>query len=498
MIDLRRIFDNVQEIWFLTDSEGTLLLSSKHAEKFARLMQWPLVSGEKIFDLIPASWQSMARNMLTSLPESPLPVIFEVSDTTADGREIHLEFDCVNIKSEKGDSTHIFIQSRDLSSAKTFERKITVLARDYQALLETANAVIIGLDVRGCIIEWNRMAAQITGYSKSESYIQRFSDWLRLDLKNTFSGEMEKVLNGEMISHYEITVIAKEKSERTLLINATPRVNAMGQVVGISLIGQDITELSAYRHALEEKVTQRTKALKSALEKERQLVEVKDRFVSMASHEFRSPIAYIQRNLANVQANLEVSPKKDVVKRLSKIAAYTKHLSALLEDVLTIDKSGASTIKLKANPRSVPLRDFFVGIIDEIVSNTLGTHQIKLDFALPMLSIESDENLLRNIFVNLLTNAIKFSPGKREILLSVQAHDEHIECKIRDYGLGIEEKDLSKVFEPFYRGENVQTIKGTGLGLSIVKKAVDALNGEVKVESTPGQGTTFTVRLSLR
>ena len=145
----------------------------------------------------------------------------------------------------------------------------------------------------------------------------------------------------------------------------------------------------------------------------------------------------------------------------------------------------------------IALKDFFLKIIDEVQTNTHNTHRIKLDFQTQVFNLESDENLLRNIFVNLLTNAIKFSPGKDEVFLSVGLQNNRLAFRVEDRGLGIEEKDLSLIFEPFHRGENVQKIKGTGLGLPIVKRAVETLGGELQVESIPGKGTLFIILLTI-
>jgi signal transduction histidine kinase len=308
---------------------------------------------------------------------------------------------------------------------------------------------------------------------------------------------MHNVLTGQVITNYEMILRAKDDRKLTLLINATPTTNAAGEVVGILLIGQDITELSAYRLSLEQKVRERTQALKSALENEKKLVEVKDRFVSMASHEFRSPISYIHRNIQAMREQIGKIPTADLQARLEKMQSQAEHLSSLLEDVLTIGKTGAANTKIKANLKAVDLKEFFLRVIDEVQSNTQNTHHIELDFPFSNLLIQSDENLLRNIFVNLFTNAIKFSPGQKEVLVSVNACSQHVICKVKDHGLGIEEIDLPRIFEPFHRGDNAQKIKGTGLGLPIVKKAVETLGGEVDVESKAGEGTLFTVKLNL-
>ncbi|MEX2234204.1 MAG: PAS domain-containing sensor histidine kinase [Cyclobacteriaceae bacterium] len=497
MVDVRKIFDSVSEIWILVDRQGKVLLISKHLDLFQHVIQPRIVEGVSLFDSIPESWQQLAKNVLTSLLYTNASSTLEASYSQADDKETHFEIKCSGVRDNDGEVNQIFIEARDVTPQKIFEKKITIIAREYQSVIENANAVIIGTDARGYITEWNEMARQVTGYSKNESYIQKLSDFLSLESQENFSNAINNVLNGQVVTNYELIIRAKDEKKLTLLINATPRASATSEVIGVLLIGQDITELSAYRQSLEQKVKERTDALKSALENEKQLVELKDRFVSMASHEFRSPISYIHRNIEGIKDQIEKLSTADIRARLEKIQSQAQHLSSLLEDVLTIGKSGATNTKIKANLKTVDFKEFFFRIIDEVQSNTQHTHRITLDFPELLPVIQSDENLLRNIFVNLLTNAIKFSPGQNEVFLTVRACDHHVKCTVRDHGLGIEEKDLPRIFEPFHRGDNVQKIKGTGLGLPIVRKAVETLGGEVGVESKPGEGTLFSVKLNL-
>jgi len=159
-------------------------------------------------------------------------------------------------------------------------------------------------------------------------------------------------------------------------------------------------------------------------------------------------------------------------------------------------KTGASNTRIKANLRHVDLKEFLLRVIDEVRSNTQNSHRINFVCPFEALTILSDENLLRNIFVNLLTNAIKFSPGSDRVDLVVATIDQYVQCDIRDFGLGIGEEDLPRIFEPFHRGENVRAIKGTGLGLPIVKKAVETLGGQLEVQSKVGNGSLFRVKLN--
>lgn len=493
--DVRTILNNVAEIWVIVDTHGTVLFFNKHTEKIQSIIHPPLCEGKSIFHSIPESWQELAKNILKGMIASAGPSSLEASFKDDRGKEVFFEIKCNAIKDDDGQLKQISIEAIDVTPQKIFERKITVVAREYQSLIENANAVIIGTDSRGYITEWNDTACAVTGYAKSESFIQRLSDLLLFkDCDESFSEAIKEVLKEKVITNYEMNILAKDGRKLTLLINATPKKSAAGEVIGVLLIGQDITELFAYRHSLEQQVMERTKALKAALESEKELVEVKNRFVSMASHEFRSPISYIHRNIENIKVHIEKLGPEEIRTKLSKIQSQAEHLSGLLEDVLTIGKSGAG--KIKANMKLVELKDFFYRIIDEVQSNTNNTHRILLDFSAPSIQIESDENLLRNIFVNLLTNAIKFSPGQTEVFLSVIAKDQIVDCTIQDKGIGIEEKDLTRIFEPFHRGNNVQKIKGTGLGLPIVKKAVETLGGQVNVESKAGQGTLFTIQLN--
>ena len=497
IFDVRRLFDNVSDIWLLVDVQGQVLLASNYLQRFQGNLLNPVTEGRCIFDSIPERWRATASNVLETLPHSHIPAILEASYTWPNRKETHYKIKCTGIRDDGGVVRHVFVEARDLTAEKTFEQKITLVARDYQSVIENANAVIIGTDMRGYITEWNETASQVTGFTKNESYIRNFTDFIDESMRQSFGQAMSQILVGRVTANLELALKAKDGRKLTLLINGTPRLNGEGEVIGALLIGQDITELSAYRQSLEKKVKERTHALKSALEKERQLVEVKDRFVSMASHEFRSPISYIHRHIGGIRDHIDTMDREEVKERLRKIQTQAEHLTTLLEDVLTMGKTGANTNRIQANLSAVDLKDFLERIIDEVQTNTQHTHRIVLELESPTFVLHSDENLLRNIFVNLLTNAIKFSPGQEIVDVAVMRNAQDVEVRIRDYGLGIAETDLPKIFEPFHRGKNVQAIKGTGLGLPIVRKAVETLGGDVAVESEAGRGTLFTVKLNL-
>src|SRR5690606_24782865 len=228
LVDVRKIFDSVAEIWVLVDDKGRVLLTSKHVDRFKDLIQPALVPGASIFDSITESWKKLSENILNTLRYAGVPSTLEASYADAEGKETHFEITCTAVRGQGADVEQIFIEARDVTPQKIFERKITIVAREYQSVIENANAVIIGTDARGYITEWNAMTTQVTGYSKNESYIQKLSDFLPEASQEAFSFAMNKVLMGDVVTNYEMNTRGKGGREIMLLINATPRTSANG------------------------------------------------------------------------------------------------------------------------------------------------------------------------------------------------------------------------------------------------------------------------------
>lgn len=280
-----------------------------------------------------------------------------------------------------------------------------------------------------------------------------------------------------------------------------------GKVITIMSLVQDITErklnelnlqealleLEAYKESLEIKVKERTEELMEALKKEKDVVEMKSRFVSIASHEFRTPLSSIQYAANFLRKSKSGINDGDLKEKLRDIEKQTKHMMYLLDDVLTYGKSEAGKIQLKIT--AIELKKFLTKIIEDVSHATKDTHTIELRLAEAKLKIETDEKLLRNILINLLSNAIKYSPGKKKVFLRVDSTKYLIKFIIIDEGVGIPNEEHDKVFDAFVRGKLTENIQGTGLGLSIVKKSVELMKGNIKLDSQVNKGTTITVTI---
>jgi signal transduction histidine kinase len=256
-------------------------------------------------------------------------------------------------------------------------------------------------------------------------------------------------------------------------------------------VGHDITELYRYRQSLEEMVRKKTDELTHAVEKEKELVSIKNRFVALASHEFRIPLSNILASANFVKEKGKTDPA--LLEKITNIESQVGHMRTLIDDLLTIGKADAH--KLQPRQQAFNLVDLLNRICEEVIINANHSHTIRLDTPDPAVEIESDQKLLRNVFINLLSNAIKFSPGKPTVLVTLRKTAGKAEITVTDYGIGIGEADLVKVFEPFNRGINAADIKGTGLGLSIAKRAVETLGGSLTLNSQLHKGTVFIVTL---
>ncbi|NBP67746.1 MAG: response regulator [Cytophagia bacterium] len=245
------------------------------------------------------------------------------------------------------------------------------------------------------------------------------------------------------------------------------------------------------RNKLEVLVRERTRELEEAIKKEKQLVELKNQFVAIASHEFRTPLSTIRFAADYLHDYLERLDKEEIKIKLKKIEKQVVYMSALLEDVITAGRTELNKIPVLKS--SIELKSLVDKILEEVLHSTKKTHRIEVIASYSNELITTDEKLLRNILINLLNNAIKFSPGKEYITFKVIHDKKSLLMEVIDQGIGISKEDIPKLFQAFHRGSNTSTIAGTGLGLSIVKKAVELLRGEITVDSEINVGTSIRV-----
>ncbi len=490
---LNSILDNIDQFVIITNRGGEMLFFNKEAAHTASTVnKKPLKIGENLLSYISAERKKMVADILQELEIRKETVKTWAEYTQLNGLTMHLELNYIPVLDDMQNLSYISVLGRDITSSKIFEKKIRAQAANVENLIQKANAIIIATDSRGYITNWNNHCTYITGFEKNEVYAKRLTDVvLHESVRLSFSDLINRILNGEAVHNYETKIKTKDGRTLTCLMSATPQLTTTGQAVGITFVGQDITELTEYRKSLEDKIEERTVELRLALQKEKELVEMKTRFVSIASHEFRTPLSSIQFAADFLKQYHHRIEEPERHQKLDNIVAQVGHMTALLDDVLTYGKNEAGKINLITSRIRLP--DFISTIAEEVGYTTRNTHKIQVEFQQMPNEIETDEKLLRSVLSNLLTNAIKFSPDREKVYLAVTGIGRHIQIIVRDEGIGIPAEELETIFEPFLRGKGVTSIPGTGLGLSITKKAVELLGGSLKAESQVDNGTTFSV-----
>lgn len=229
------------------------------------------------------------------------------------------------------------------------------------------------------------------------------------------------------------------------------------------------------------------------LAREKELSQLRSNFVSMVSHEFRTPLGIIQ---SSAELLREFFPKMQPGERdeqLESITRNTRRMAGMMEDILILSRLDAG--KLEFQPAALDVNIFCCRVVDEVLSATNRRCLIELSVSSVLPEAEADERLLGHIFTNLLSNAVKYSEPGATVRFTVERVGRDAVCVVRDQGIGISEEDQQQLFKAFHRGSNVGTRPGTGLGLLLVKRCAELHGGKVRVASRVGEGTTVTVGL---
>jgi PAS domain S-box-containing protein len=424
------------------------------------------------------------------------PVSEEIINYTKEGKKYWVKLEIVPVYNENNELKNFISIQTDITELKEYENSITVIAEELATLIQNANVPIFGVDVSGNINEWNSVSSQLFGYTRDQVLGKHYKAIFQSARSSDGLDEIIHVaLLNLPVSNCEVPMTTRSGAQLILLLSASPRRSKTKQTTGVIFVGQNITELTDYRVNLERKVEERTKELHVALSKEQELVKLKNQFISIASHEFRTPLSTITLAAGFIRKYKDRITTKVVDEKVSSIEKQVNNMTYLLDDILIVGKAEAGKLPVHLKPIEI---SSFVENLSREVERALGSsHQIVIRESLRYREIVSDEKLLRNILTNLLTNAIKFSPGSDIVEVSIKTEMDDMDLIIRDYGIGIPEEDFQNIFEPFFRGANVRSIHGTGLGLAIIKKAVDLLQGSIDVKSVHGEGTVVHVRLPI-
>ncbi|HML21766.1 MAG TPA: PAS domain S-box protein [Aggregatilinea sp.] len=349
-----------------------------------------------------------------------------------------------------------------------------------EAILDNATEIMMLLRPDGIIEQANRMLSDTFEIEQDECIGKPLTCIVVPSQMAVLSGMLDTVTQTGQSQRTELDIHSK-RSAFEAEITLTPIVKSGGQITGIVCHIHDITSHKEIERQLRE-----------TIESTNQLNEMKSRFVSIVSHEFRTPLAVIQTAIDLLVRYEDRLNSEQKIKEHTRIRAAIRNMVALLDNVLVFSRGEDKRMQLRPEP--VDLNGFVRELIDEM-KHSVGSKHI---FALtldgdPIATV--DPRLLRHILLNLLTNAVKYSPPETTVKIDLNCMGREAIITVADQGIGIPDEDQTHLFEPFHRAGNATEIKGTGLGLAIVKQSVDLHHGTIRFESTEGVGTTFYIHL---
>lgn len=372
------------------------------------------------------------------------------------------------------------VLARDITQEKQAREALQASEEKFRQIAENIHEVFwVSDDEVHEVLYVNPVYEQIWGRNCENLYAnpKSFIDAVHPEDRERVIANLEQNAKKEFDIEYRI--VRPDGSVRWVWDRCFPIKNAAGEVYRRGGITQDITE----RKQGEE--------IRRTLEKEREINELKLRFFSMASHEFRTPLSTILISAQLLENSSKEWSKEKKLKNLYRIQSAAKTMTQLLTDILTLTR--AESGKLEFNPEPLDIENFCQSLVEEIEFSTRAQQNIFFISQCVSKSACMDEKLLRSIFTNLLSNAIKYSPEDSHIYFILSCEWGEAIFQIQDKGIGISPEDQELLYQSFHRGKNVGDVAGTGLGLAVVKKCVELHGGSIAVESKIGLGTTFTV-----
>jgi PAS domain S-box-containing protein len=426
----------------------------------------------------------------------------------------------------------------DLTEQKQIERELISAKEKIEMYFDLANTINVVLDRQAKIINLNHKGLSFVGLKQEEASQLHWFNLilppgeqlpLQLALVEMMSGDIP-LLDSFDTHAIQINGVVKIYSWKNSLLKDTK-----GEVKGLICSGIDISDLREAEHRilsmnaeLEKRVSRRTeelaaainqllninkklefeiqerksaedalrekeKALRKAYEREKELNNLKSRFVSMASHEFRTPLSTILSSAELIEAYNEMGQDAKRVKHILRIRSAVNNLTSILNDFLSLSKLEEG--KVISQPMEFVLNDFCDDLLEDILPLLKPGQKVITSEENRNTVIFLDHKILKNILLNLFSNAIKYSEQDKSIYFEFFMDDKMLHFSIRDEGIGIPAEEHEYLFTRFFRAHNVENIQGTGLGLNIVKRYLELMEGIIQFESTLGVGTRFQISL---
>lgn len=466
--DYQVIVENLPQIFFMADADGKITYVNKYLIDY---------TGKAINDRFSKKWWESIiypDDFLLSAKAWILAIklkdVFQIECRLKRGSDETFRWHFVQafpVKNRTGQISCWVGTCIDIDDSKMAEIKNKQMA----AIVESSDDGIIGKKLDGTITTWNTGAEKLYGYKVAEIIGKSITILYPKDKIDEFVEIMEVIKMGEAIDHYQTVRVKKDGRLVDVSVTISPLFDRNGQVIGASTIARDIGQY---------------------VELERR----KDAFIGMASHELKTPITTIKAYVQVLNKALSQKNYDQTASFLNKIDLQLNRLVELISDLLDISKIGAG--KLELNKEVFDLNNLLDQVVDNM-KHLYPTYQIKCN-SKSGIKVYADKNRVEQVLINLITNAIKYSPKSKMIEIRIEKNKYKVIISVRDFGIGISKAEQKRIFERFYRAEGVdeKTFPGLGVGLYISSEIIKRHGGRILVSSKKGEGSKFSFVLPLK
>jgi PAS domain S-box-containing protein len=498
----RLLFETAGEALILVDKEGIIQTINSRTNEMFGYGEQELI-GQKMEVLLPEKYRKEHVGHRDSYNKKPrrrsMGMGMELWGRRKDGSQFPLEVSLNHFQANE--KIYVMALVTDITQRRIAEDNIRKLNEDLEQRVEDRTHELKESQLLYQAIARNFPDGTINVFDKDLKYVfvegmelfkygvtsdvlvgTSYLERLPSEIRNEIKEKLLEVLNGKNAS-FEVKF-----RNNFYVMNAVALHSIEGKIDQILLVEQNVT---AQKKAQED--------MKVALDKEIRLNELKSRFVSMASHEFRTPLStiltsttLIDKYLSNNEVNM-ISLREKSEKHVQRIKSSVGTLIGILDDFLSLDKLEQGIIETK--PSLFNIKQFAEDTVDEIHTTLKDGQQINYTHKGNPAEVFIDQKMLKNVLINLLSNAGKYSPEKSVIEFTTSLDKNTLKITIADQGMGIPVADQAQLFERFFRASNATNIQGTGLGLNIVKRYVDIMKGTVNFISKEGKGTTFNIQI---
>ncbi len=375
--------------------------------------------------------------------------------------------------------------SLEASFRKKAEESLSASEEQYKLLVENASEAILVLQ-DGLIKYSNPKTFDLLGYDASELHYAKFLNFIHEDDRELALINHMKKLKGEHDpTVYTYGIITKRGLIRYFSVNAV-LINWGGDRAVLAFLS-DVTERKRAEREIQ-----------LSFEKQKELSELRSKFVTMASHEFKTPLTAILGSAEILEKYGEGLAADKRQRNIFRIQESVKRMNQMLNDIIIMGKSDTGKLELKAAP--IDLNIFLQNLIDDLLQREAKKSHPKLNVDIQGLPVDAnvDAEIIRQGIENILSNALKFSEPNTEVSFKAYMDKSNIVIKVRDEGIGIPDNDKQRLMEPFFKGSNVGNLSGTGLGLTIVKRAIEMHQGKIEIHSQENKGTEVTMTIPYR